>query len=828
MAELTLPTRYDFKRYEDEWGKLWDRWKVNAFDRTDRAKPTYSIDTPPPYPSGEFHMGNALNWCYIDFVARYKRMRGFNVHFPQGWDCHGLPTEVRAEILHNVRKKDLPIEKFKELCIRLTEEYIENMKASMKRIGYSIDWSLEYRTMDPGYYRLTQLSFILLYRMGKLYRGEHPVNWCPRCETAIAEAEVEYITREGSLNYITFKTAGGGKLPIATTRPELLPACVAVAVHPDDDRYKDLRGEAVEVPLYGRRVPVIADSEVDPSFGTGVVMVCTFGDKTDVKWQKRHNLPVINVIGEDGRMTGNAGKYEGLTIEEARESILKALDEEGLIERRERLLQNIGTCWRCHTPIEILTRMQWFMKTLEMTGEVLEWAEKVEWIPEHAKRRLIDWATSLDWDWVISRQRIFATPIPVWYCKGCGEIIVAEEDWLPVDPRFERPKVERCPRCGSQEFEGEKDVMDTWMDSSITCAVHAGWPDDPEGFMRLFPADLQPNGLDIIRTWDYYLMVRHLALFGRAPYKRVLVNGMVRGADGRMMHKSYGNYVEAGEVLDRYGADALRQWAAAGGATGNDIPFKWSDLEYGRKFLTKLWNASRFILSNLRGYDGEPGKPEILDLWMLSKLERLIRRVTEAYESYQFNVALESLRGFTWHILCDQYLEAVKHRLYGESPVESRKAAQYTLKRVLTAVLKMLAPICPYITETLYQMLKAEDDPVSIHLTGWPTPREELIDEEAEAEGDILIEAISTLRRAKAEERISLREQVPSAVVKSSEPFKRGVLMRHKGYVAKVCKVEDLRVEDGEKELEVAIQRGDGSIRDRRPDGKANRFGISP
>lgn len=810
MAELTIPTRYDFKRYEEEWRDLWDRWKVNSFDRMDRVKPTFSIDTPPPYPSGEFHMGNALNWCYIDFVARYKRMRGFNVHFPQGWDCHGLPTEVRAEAVYKVRKRDLPVEKFKELCVKLTEEYIGNMKASMKRIGYSIDWSLEYRTMDPQYYRLTQLSFILLYKMGKLYRGEHPVNWCPRCETAIAEAEVEYRTKEGTLNYILFKTVDGDKLPIATTRPELLPACVAVAVHPEDHRYRSLPGGMVEVPLYGRRVPVIADPEVDPGFGTGVVMVCTFGDKTDAKWQKRYNLPVINVIGEDGRMTGNAGKYEGLTVEEARESIVKDLEEKGLIKGREKILQNIGTCWRCHTPIEILARMQWFMKTLEMTGEVLEWAEKVEWIPDHAKRRLIDWATSLDWDWVISRQRIFATPIPVWYCKGCGEVIVAEESWLPVDPRFEEPRIERCPRCGSKEFEGERDVMDTWMDSSITCAVHAGWPDDPESFRRLFPADLQPNGLDIIRTWDYYLMVKHLALFGRAPYKTVLVNGMVRGADGRMMHKSYGNYVEAGEVLDRYGADALRQWAAAGGATGNDIPFKWSDLEYGRKFLTKLWNASRFILSNLRDYDGGSGEPEVVDKWMLSKLERLIRQVTEAYETYQFNVALESLRGFTWHILCDQYLEAVKHRLYWECPAGSRRAAQYTLKRTLETILKMLAPICPYVTETIYQMLKAEKDPVSIHLADWPASREELIDEEVEAEGDILIEAISTLRRGKAEERIPLKEQIPLAVVRSPEASRRKVLMKHRDYIAKVCRIGELRIEDGERDLEVTIYRGGG------------------
>ena len=807
MTDLTLPTRYDFKRYEDEWRRQWDVWNVNAFDKMDQLKPTYSIDTPPPYPSGEFHMGNALNWCYIDFVARYKRMRGFNVHFPQGWDCHGLPTEVRAETIYKVNKRSLPIEKFKELCIKLTEEYISKMKSSMKRIGYSIDWSLEYKTMDPKYYKLTQLSFILLYQMGRLYRGEHPVNWCPRCETAIAEAEVEYKTKEGFLNYIIFKTTDGDRLPIATTRPELLPACVAVAVHPNDGRYRGLPGKMVGVPLYKRNVPVISDPEVDPDFGTGVVMICTFGDKTDVKWQKRHNLPVINVISEDGHMTEKAGKYQGLTIEEAREAVLKDLEEKGLIEKKEKLIQNIGTCWRCHTPIEILTRMQWFMKTREMTDEVLEWAEKVRWIPDHAKRRLIDWAISLDWDWVISRQRIFATPIPVWYCKSCGEIIVAEESWLPVDPRFERPRITRCPRCGSKDFKGEEDVMDTWMDSSITCAVHAGWPDDPEGFKRLFPADLQPNGLDIIRTWDYYLMVKHLALFGKAPYKTVLVNGMVRGADGRMMHKSHGNYVEAGEVLDRYGADALRQWAAAGGATGNDIPFKWSDLEYGKKFLTKLWNASRFILLHLKDYNGGRGKLEVIDRWILSKLEKLTRQVTEAYESYQFNVALESLRGFTWHVLCDQYLEAVKHRLYFESDRESRRAAQYALRRTLTAILKMLAPICPYITETLYQLLKREGDPISIHLTNWPAPKEELIDEKFEAEGDAMIEVISTLRRRKAERRIPLREELPLAVVRSSEVAKRGIFERHREYIAKVCKINELRIEDGEKELEVEVYR---------------------
>ncbi|RLI06786.1 valine--tRNA ligase, partial [Candidatus Bathyarchaeota archaeon] len=534
-----FPKDYDPGEVEPKWQEFWEREGIYRFDWEDEERPVFAIDTPPPYPSGEFHMGNVLNWTYFDVVARYKRMRGYNVLFPQGWDCHGLPTEVRVEQKHGITKTQVPPEEFRRLCVEFVEENIRAMKRAIRRLGYSIDWSLEYKTMDPDYWRRTQLSFVILYKKGLIYRGKHPVNWCPRCGTAIADAEVEHETRTGKLYYIRFGLADepGRYLTIATTRPELIPACVAAAVHPEDERYRAYVGRELVVPLVGRRVRIFADEMVDPGFGTGVVMICTYGDKEDVRFVARHGLPVIACVGEDGRMTEQAGKYAGLTIEEARRAVVEDLRSAGLLEREEPITHEVGTCWRCHTPIEILVREQWFMRTRQLTEEVVKKAlEEVRWYPDYMKWRLVDWARSLDWDWVISRQRIFATPIPVWYCARCGHVIVAEPDWLPVDPRREPPKLDKCPKCGCREFKPETDVLDTWFDSSITCAVHAGWPDKPD-WRRRFPADLHPSGYDIIRTWAYYLMVRHIALFGEAPFRACLINGMVLGTDGRMMHK---------------------------------------------------------------------------------------------------------------------------------------------------------------------------------------------------------------------------------------------------------------------------------------------------
>jgi valyl-tRNA synthetase len=790
-----LSKTYKPSEAEDKWQKNWSQWGIYNFDPNDLNRPTYSIDTPPPYPSGEFHMGNALNWCYFDFVARYKRMKGFNVHFPQGWDCHGLPTEVRAEKAHKIRKRDISIKEFRDLCINLTNEFIEKMKIAMKAMGYSMDWSLEYKTMDTRYYSATQLSFLILNEKGYIYRGEHPVNWCPRCETAIAEAEVTYMERESELTSIIFGNEKN-KLLIATTRPELLPACVAIAVNPNDVRYKSYIGNEIEIPLFERKVKIHADEDVDPEFGTGVVMVCTFGDKTDVKWQKKYDLPIIQLVTENGHISEAGGKYEGLTLNKAKQSLIEDLKKKNLVHKTENIKQNTGACWRCNTPVEIISRMQWFIKTRNMTEDVLQWSEKVNWIPEFSKNRMIDWAKSLDWDWVISRQRIFATPIPVWYCKKCNQVIIAKREWLPIDPRFEPPKLENCPECGCKNFLGETDVMDTWMDSSITCAFHAGWPYDDESMKRLFPADLQPNGLDIIRTWDYYLMVKSLALFKKAPYKTVLINGMVRGADGRMMHKSFGNYVEATEAIKRYGADPLRQWAAAGGATGYDLPFNWSEVEHGKKFLTKLWNAAKFVIMNLNDFQEYNGELELVDKWILTKIEKLTNSVSDSYEKFEFNNALETVRHFTWHTFCDQYLEAVKHRLYSEAntTIEQRKAAQHTLQYCLYKIIQLLSPICPHICEEIYQnFLTLLDKKKSIHITKWPETNSNLINDQAESEGDVLLAIVSEIRRMKSENKISLKAPIPNVQIFSDQEHITSIT-NHKNDIAQIIHAKEISV----------------------------------
>ncbi len=777
---------------EPKWQKWWMDKDVHRFKSLEQYTSTYSIDTPPPYPSGEFHVGNALNWCYFDFVARYKRMRGFNVHFPQGWDCHGLPTEVNAEKTFKVKKNDVPSAQFIEMCKKLNEETIARMKATIIRLGTSTDWSLEYRTMDPSYYKLTQASFLRHYNAGYIYRGEHPVNWCPRCETAIAEAEVEHVQRQGSIHFIKFGHAGM-ELEIATTRPELLAACVAIAVHPEDNRHSQQAGKSIEVPLFGRSVPIITDEEVDQTFGSGAVMVCTFGDKMDVKWQNKYGLPLIRAIAGNGRLTEEAAEFKGMKTEDARKKIIEKLNAEKRLSKTEQLTQSIGVCWRCKTPVEIISKPQWFMKTREMTENVGQWADKLRWVPSFAKQRLVDWANSLDWDWVISRQRVFGTPIPLWYCNKCESIVLAKEPDLPVDPRRESPR-SRCPKCGSDDFKGEADVFDTWMDSSISAAVHAGWPDNPSTFRRLFPADLQPNGLDIVRTWDYYLLVRSLALFGEAPYKTLLINGMVRGTDGRMMHKSYGNYVETGEALGKFGADSFRQWAAAGGSTGYDTPFRWTEVEHGKKFLTKLWNVARYILTNLPA--SNPRKPNnltSLDKWLLSSLQVMIRDVTEALDSFQFNTALESIRDFTWHSLADNYMEAVKYRLLAETQGEGREAAQYCLYESLSVICRLIAPICPHISESIYQELPDEKKTESVHLDKWPEPNLSLLNTSWIKEGKLVIDTIASGRRKKAEKGLALKTPLRALVIKGRKEY-LDLLQENQESILRTLKADNLQL----------------------------------
>ena len=798
-----MPKDYNHAEIEAKWQARSEEMGINRYDWNDKTRVPFSIDTPPPYPSGELHMGNVLNWTYFDMVARYKRMQGFNVLFPQGWDCHGLGIEIQVEKANNIRKRDLPPDQFRGMCMALVEKYIAMMKEGILKLGASIDWTTEYKTMNPDYWRRTQLSFILLYQKGYMYQGTHPVNWCTRDETAIADAEVDHVKKEGMLHYIKFYLAGTDEyLLIATSRPEFIPACVAVEVNPNDERYSKYVGRKISVPLMNREVTVIADEAVDPKFGTGAMQICTYGDKEDVKTVIKHKLPVIRLITQNGQISEAGCKYAGLYVNQARAAIVEDLKAAGLLEKSEKIQQEVGVCERCKSLVEILEVKQWFMKTRELTQKVEENANAIPWYPDYMKNRLIDWAKSLDWDWVISRQRLFATPIPVWYCKGCGEIIVAKPEWVPIDPKLEGPRIDACPKCGGKEFRAEQDVMDTWMDSSITCAVHAGWPDRAD-WQRLFPASMHPSGTDIIRTWAYYLMVRHLALFGERPFNSVLINGMVLGADGRKMSKSLKNYAAAPEALSKNGADAVRQWAAGGGATGSDIPYRIQDVEYGRRFLVKLWNASGFACNLLAKFDPkDTTEPDyqLLDKWIISKTENITKKVTESFERCQFNIALEDIRNFFWHVFCDFYVEAVKDRLYrpeayGKANVA---AAQRTLYEVLYRMLQLLAPVIPHMTEEIYQyMYKDGKGYPSIQVSQWPKFNPALVDEAAEKDGDLVAAVMSEIRRDKAENKKPLNAPIKNLAVTCKDEAAAKAIRQAEADIKSTLKIEAMTVQVG-------------------------------
>lgn len=739
MIESEIPKEYNAREVEEKWMEKWNL-SMYHFNWGEDTRPQYIIDTPPPYPTGNFHIGNALNWCYIDFVARYKRMRGYNVMFPQGWDCHGLPTEVKVEEVHGITKNQVPRAEFRRMCRELTAGNIDKMRKTMLRLGFSVDWSNEFVTMEPSYFVKTQKSFVQMYNDGYIYHEDHPVNWCPRCETAIAFAEVEYDAGQTKLNFVHFD-----KVDIATTRPELMAACVAVAVNPKDERYKNYIGQEIEVPVFGQKVTLIGDEAVEPEFGTGAVMICTFGDKQDVRWWVKYGLPLIKAIDKQGIMAKAAGKYEGMSIPECRESVISDLKAAGFLYDQKPLEQNVGLCWRCDTPIEILSEPQWFVK-INHEG-ILKIADEINWYPEYMKVRLQNWTGTMEWDWCISRQRIFATPIPIWYCKQCGEVMIAEESWLPIDPNESAPK--KACACGSTEFEPETDVLDTWMDSSITALHVTGWESEHE--LRL-PAQIRPQGHDIIRTWAFYTILRTLALEGMRPWDSIMVNGMVLGPDGHKMSKSLGNVISPEEVTTQYSADAFRQWGAVGGSTGSDVMFRWKDVVSASRFLQKMWSIYRFSMSHLKDFRPEDAEKFpvdsllTIDRWLLSKLSRLVETATKELDGYQFDSTFKAIRGFAWEVLADNYLELVKGRLYGDKP-EARRAAQYVLYRTIRTLSLLLAPFTPFFAEELHSRFSNE----SVHTQAWPAFDPGLISEEAEAAGELIKEITGEVRRYKSD-----------------------------------------------------------------------------
>ena len=818
MSNEEIPKDYDFKR-EKFWEKKWEDEDIYKYIG-DGSRPRYIIDTPPPYPTGLIHLGHVLNWVYIDMNARYRRLKGHDVLFPQGWDCHGLPTEVKVEETHGIKKNDVSRAKFREYCVDLTTKNIASMKSQMKSMGFSQDWNREFITMTPEYMRRTQYSFLKMYNEGLIYQGIHPVNWCPRCETAIAFAEVEYSDNTTFLNYVNFPPAvedsyddiassqASGKqadpktegILIATTRPELMSACVAVVIHPEDERYTHLLGKYVEVPLSHQKVKIIADEEVDPEFGTGAVMICTFGDKTDVSWVNKYDLEIIDAIDESGKLTDAAGRYAGMDLQSCKKQTISDLDAEGYLVKQEQVDQNVGQCWRCKTPIEILVKKQWFVAVRDLIQKTKDAADEMNWMPEHMKSRMVNWADSMEWDWCISRQRIFATPIPVWYCKDCGKVILPDVEDLPIDPTQDKPK-HTC-ECGCEEFIGEEDVLDTWMDSSISPLSIAGWPD--EDYVNHFPADIRPQGHDIIRTWTFYTTLRCLALTDQKPFSDVVINGMVFGEDGYKMSKSRGNVIGPEEVIEQYGADALRTWAA-NSVPGSDVIFDWKDIKHGYRFIRKFWNAFRFI--SMQIFDEEVSYEEVkdnldpLDMWILSKLNNLNITVDNAFAQYNFADTIGSIEKFFWHDFCDEYIEAVKYRLYSDVSDESRKAAKYTLRCVIETSLKLLSPIVPFFVEEVYQYF----DDQSIHTTSWPEVNEELISEEMEVKGETTIELIDEVRRFKSASKIPLNAELSEVNVYTSDEDLVDVFNLFDDDIRGTLKINDLNISSGKPEVHEKI-----------------------
>jgi valyl-tRNA synthetase len=759
-----LADNYEPDSVESKWREEWQ--EMDVYEYSDTSATDYVIDTPPPYPTGNLHIGHALGWAYIDFAARYHRLQGEDVLFPQGWDCHGLPTEVKVEENHDIHRTDVPRDEFRELCVEHTEDQIDSMKETMLDLGFGIDWSAEYRTMDEEYWGKTQRSFVEMADSDMVYRDEHPVNWCPRCETAIADAEVE--TEEGvdgTLYYVTFPGVDNDDIEIATTRPELLAACVSMAVDPGDERYADRVGDTFEVPLFGQEVELIADDDVDGDFGTGAVMICTFGDKQDVDWWAEHDLDLRPVFTEDGHLDELAGEFEGLSIAEAKTEVAEALDDEGYLNDSEPTTQNVGQCWRCDTPIEILSKEQWFVEVDQ--DLILEKAQEVEWIPEHMYARLEEWTEGMDWDWVISRQRVFATPIPAWHCSDCGHWHIATQDDLPVDPTDEGPAVGECPECGASDWHGETDVMDTWMDSSITPLHVSGWPDDIS-LDEFEPTALRPQGHDIIRTWAFYTLLRTGALTDERPWDDILVNGMVFGPDGNKMSKSRGNVVNPDDAIDEYGADAIRQALALGGQPGSDVQYQPKEATSASRFQTKVWNITRFAAGHFED-DREPmADPAYRDVdeWILARCARVAEEVEAHMDEYRYDAALRELREFVWHDLADDYLELIKGRLYEGRPGE-RDAARQALFTALTSSLTMLSPFAPFLTEEAWDALPGTEG--SVHGSSWPDIDTTGFDEEAEAVGRIIADVASTIRGWKSDEGLALNEDLDRVEVYPDE-----------------------------------------------------------
>ena len=756
---------YNPSEIEDRLYKKWlDKKYFHA--EVDRSKKPFTIVMPPPNITGQLHMGHALDNTLQDILIRFKRMQGYNALWQPGTDHASIATEVKVTNKlreEGIDKEELGREGFLKRTWEWREEYGGRIVSQLKKLGSSADWDRERFTMDEGCSKAVQEVFIRLYEKGHIYQGSRIINWCPVCQTSISDAEVEYENQAGHFWHINYPIVGTDKcIEIATTRPETMLGDTAIAVHPDDERYKDLVGKMVLLPIVNKEIPIVADSYVDKEFGTGAVKITPAHDPNDFEVGKRHNLEEINILNDDGTINENGGKFEGMDRYEARKAIVKELEEGGYLVRIENHEHNVGTHDRCHTTVEPMVKKQWFVKMNEMAKPAIEAVKNgdLRFVPGHFDRTYLHWLENIR-DWCISRQLWWGHRIPAYYCDDCGEIVVAKET----------PSV--CPKCGCTHFTQDEDTLDTWFSSALWPFSTLGWPDKTEDLDYFYPTNVLVTGYDIIFFWVIRMVFSGYEQTGKCPFSDVLIHGLVRDEQGRKMSKSLGNGIDPLEIIDQYGADALRLTLVTGNAPGNDMRYSEKKIIASRNFANKVWNASRFMLMNIEKADLSNVSLDDLtpaDKWILSKANSLVKEVTDNMENYDFGVAVSKLNDFIWEEFCDWYIEMVKPRLYNEEDT-TKAAALFTLKKVLTISLKLLHPYMPFITEEIFCSLQDEEE--SIMVSDWPVFEEAFDFKAEENEVEIIKNAVRNIRNLRADMNVPPSKKASVYVVSEKEEVRK-------------------------------------------------------
>ena len=756
---------YNPSEIEDRLYKKWlDKKYFHA--EVDRSKKPFTIVMPPPNITGQLHMGHALDNTLQDILIRFKRMQGYNALWQPGTDHASIATEVKVTNKlreEGIDKEELGREGFLKRTWEWREEYGGRIVSQLKKLGSSADWDRERFTMDEGCSKAVQEVFIRLYEKGYIYQGSRIINWCPVCQTSISDAEVEYEDQAGHFWHINYPIVGTDKcIEIATTRPETMLGDTAIAVHPDDERYKDLVGKMVLLPIVNKEIPIVADSYVDKEFGTGAVKITPAHDPNDFEVGKRHNLEEINILNDDGTINENGGKFEGMDRYEARKAIVKELEEGGYLVRIENHEHNVGTHDRCHTTVEPMIKKQWFVKMNEMSKPAIEAVKNgdLRFVPGHFDRTYLHWLENIR-DWCISRQLWWGHRIPAYYCDDCGEIVVAKET----------PSV--CPKCGCTHFTQDEDTLDTWFSSALWPFSTLGWPDKTEDLDYFYPTNVLVTGYDIIFFWVIRMVFSGYEQTGKCPFSDVLIHGLVRDEQGRKMSKSLGNGIDPLEIIDQYGADALRLTLVTGNAPGNDMRYSEKKIIASRNFANKVWNASRFMLMNIEKADLSNVSLDDLtpaDKWILSKANSLVKEVTDNMENYDFGVAVSKLNDFIWEEFCDWYIEMVKPRLYNEEDT-TKAAALFTLKKVLTISLKLLHPYMPFITEEIFCSLQDKEE--SIMVSDWPVFEEAFDFKAEENEVEIIKNAVRNIRNLRADMNVPPSKKASVYVVSEKEEVRK-------------------------------------------------------